>query len=166
MLILLSLRLFFCFVMASTTAIIVCLVLIHAVTVAEKKREYKLGLLIPFKTVIPRFSNDYNKGESFAAAMTIAVERLNAHPTLLPEHNITFVWKDTTCDELVAVRDQLNQINSGVQAFIGPGCNCQTAARNAAAFNMTMLSYVSMQTFCGSCIGLIVGYKLVLCVLF
>ncbi|XP_015762338.1 PREDICTED: speract receptor-like [Acropora digitifera] len=128
--------------MASTKAIIVFLVLINAVTLAEKKREYKLGLLIPFKTVIPRFSNDYNRGESFAAAMTIAVERLNAHPTLLPEHNLTFVWKDTICNELVAVREQLNQINSGVQAFIGPGCNCQTAARNAAAFNMTMLSYM------------------------
>lgn len=152
--------------MASTKAIIVFLVLINAVTLAEKKREYKLGLLIPFKTVIPRFSNDYNRGESFAAAMTIAVERLNAHPTLLPEHNLTFVWNDTICNELVAVREQLNQINSGVQAFIGPGCNCQTAARNAAAFNMTMLSYVSMQTFCGSCVGLIVGYKLVSCVLF
>lgn len=128
--------------MASTKAMIVFLVLINAVTLAEKKREYKLGLLIPFKTVIPRFSNDYNRGESFAAAMTIAVERLNAHPTLLPEHNLTFVWKDTICNELVAVREQLNQINSGVQAFIGPGCNCQTAARNAAAFNMTMLSYM------------------------
>lgn len=161
----LQLRLFFSGVMASTKAISVFLVLINAMTLAEKKREYKLGLLIPFKTVIPRFSNDYNRGESFAAAMTIAVERLNAHPTLLPEHNLTFVWKDTICNELVAVREQLNQINSGVQAFIGPGCNCQTAARNAAAFNMTMLSYVSMQTFCGCCVGLIAGYKLVLCVL-
>ncbi|XP_068761985.1 atrial natriuretic peptide receptor 1-like [Montipora capricornis] len=128
--------------MESTTAIAVFLIVIYGSAVAGKKREYKLGLLIPFKTVLPHFSSDYNRGESFAAAMTIAVERVNADPTLLPDHNLTFVWNDTACNEFVAVREQLRQINSGVQAFIGPGCNCQTAARNAASFNMTILSYM------------------------
>ena len=134
-------------VMASTTVIIVFLIVINSLALAEKKREYKLGLLIPFTTVRPHLANDFNKGESFAAAMTIALEKINADPTLLPDYNLTFVWKNTKCDELIAVREQLNQINSGVRAFIGPGCNCQTAARNAAAFNMTMISYVSIQTF-------------------
>lgn len=130
-------------VMASSTVLIVFIIVINSLVVAEKKREYKLGLLIPYSTVIPHLANDFNKGESFAAAMTIAVERVNADPTLLAEYNLTFVWKNTECNELIAVREQLNQINSGVQAIIGPGCNCQTAARNAAAFNMTMISYVS-----------------------
>ena len=134
-------------VMASTTVIIVFLIVINSLALAEKKREYKLGLLIPYTTVLPHLANDFNKGESFAAAMTIALEKINADPTLLPDYNLTFVWKNTKCDELIAVREQLNQINSGVRAFIGPGCNCQTAARNAAAFNMTMISYVSIQTF-------------------
>ena len=134
-------------VMASTTVIIVFLIMMNSLALAEKKREYKLGLLIPYTTVLPHLENDYNKGESFAAAMTIALEKINADPTLLPDYNLTFVWKNTKCDELIAVREQLNQINTGVRAFIGPGCNCQTAARNAAAFNMTMISYVSIQTF-------------------
>ena len=134
-------------VMASTAVIIVFFIVMNSLAVAEKKREYKLGLLIPYTTVIPHLANDFNKGESFAAATTIALERINADPTLLPDYNLTFVWKNTKCDELIAVREQLNQINSGVRAFIGPGCNCQTAARNAAAFNMTMISYVSIQTF-------------------
>lgn len=129
--------------MASSTVRIVFIIVINSLVVAEKKREYKLGLLIPYSTVIPHLATDFNKGESFAAAMTIAVERVNADPTLLAEYNLTFVWKNTECNELIAVREQLNQINSGVQAIIGPGCNCQTAARNAAAFNMTMISYVS-----------------------
>lgn len=93
------------------------------------------------------FRSDFNKGEKFAAAMTIAVERLNADPTLLADYNVTFVWKDTECNELIAVHEQLNQINSGVQAFIGPGCNCHTAARNAAAFNISMISYVSILSY-------------------
>lgn len=129
--------------MASSAVFIVFTVMINYLALAEK-REYKLGLLIPYSKVIPRFSTDFNRGANFAAAMTIAVERLNADPTLLADYNVTFVWKDTKCDELIAVHEQLNQINSGIQAFIGPGCNCQTAARNAAAFNMTMISYVSI----------------------
>lgn len=131
-------------VMASTVELIVLSIMVTSLAFAAEKREYKLGLLIPYSTVIPHFSNDFNKGESFAAAMTIAVERLNADPTLLADYNVTFVWKNTKCDELIAVHEQLTQINSGVQAFIGPGCNCQTAARNAAAFNMSMISYVSI----------------------
>lgn len=134
----------FTVVMASMRPIIVFIFVVYSFAVAEKKREYKLGLLIPYTTVIPHLENDFNKGESFAAAMTIAVERINEDPTLLADYNLTFVWKNTKCDELIAVREQLNQINSGVQAFIGPGCNCETAARNAAAFNMTMISYVSV----------------------
>lgn len=129
--------------MASTAVVIVFALLINYLALAEK-REYKLGLLIPYSTVVPHFSSEFNKGENFAAAMTIAVERLNADPTLLVDYNVTFVWKDTKCNELIAVREQLNQINSGVQAFIGPGCNCHTAARNAAAFNKSMISFVSM----------------------
>lgn len=130
-------------VMASTAVFIVFSIMINYLAMAEK-REYKLGLLIPYSTVIPHFENDFNKGENFAAAMSIAVERLNADPTILVDYNVTFVWKDTECDELIAVYEQLNQINSGVKAFIGPGCNCQTAARNAAAFNMSIISYVSI----------------------
>ena len=132
-------------VMASTAVFIVFLIMINYLTLAEKK-EYKLGLLMPYSTVIPHFEHDFNKGESFAAAMTIAVERLNADPTILADYNVTFVWKDTKCNELIAVYEQLNQINSGVQAFIGPGCNCQTAARNAAAFNMSIISFVSIMS--------------------
>ena len=129
--------------MASTAVLIVFSLMINYLVVAEK-REYRLGLLIPYSTVIPHQSDDFNRGENYAAAMTIAVERLNADPTLLPDYNVTFVWKDTKCNELTAVHEQFNQINSGVQAFIGPGCYCQTAARNAAAFNMPMISFVSI----------------------
>ena len=108
------------------------------------KREYKLGLLIPYSTVLPHLDNNYNRGMLYASAMTIAVERLNSNPTLLADYNVTFVWKDTKCNELIAVREQFNQINTSVKAFIGPGCYCKTAARNAAAFNMSIISYVSI----------------------
>ena len=151
---------------ATTAAIIVFLIMASSLALAQRKREYKLGLLIPYSTVTPVFANDFNRGEAFAAAMTIAVERLNADPTLLVDYNLTFVWKDTTCNELVAVREQLDQINSGVQAFIGPGCYCQTPARNAAAFNMPMISYVSIHSHVFPFnIGFITLYDFVLCVI-
>ncbi|XP_048576040.1 atrial natriuretic peptide receptor 1-like isoform X3 [Nematostella vectensis] len=105
-------------------------------------KEFKLGLLIPFKRVAALFGDDFNKGEHFAGAITVAVDEINTDPSLLPGHNISFTWKDTECEELITLREQYSLLNSQVSAFIGPGCSCNTAARNAAAFNKPMISYM------------------------
>jgi guanylate cyclase len=111
------------------------------------EKEFKIGLLIPYKTVASHAGNDFNKGENFAAAITIAIEDLNSDPNILPGHNITFTWEDTECNELLTIKQEFKMINSKISGIIGPGCNCKTAARNAAAFHIAMISYVSTVSF-------------------
>jgi len=105
-------------------------------------KEFKIGLLIPYKLVHDGDGN-YFKGENFAAAITIAVQDINDNKNLLPGHNISFTWADTDCNELQTIRDQFKMVNHRVSAIIGPGCYCKTAARNAEAFNLPIISYVS-----------------------
>ncbi|XP_031556269.1 atrial natriuretic peptide receptor 2-like isoform X2 [Actinia tenebrosa] len=109
-------------------------------------KEFKIGLIIPYKTVALHVGNNFMKGENFAAAITIAVEDLNSNPDILPGHNITFTWEDSKCEELLTIRQEFKMINSRVSAIIGPGCNCKVAARNAAAFHIPMISYMCSST--------------------
>lgn len=122
----------------------IVLTIIYGFSAVLAVQEYKLGLLLPYKTVGPHIGINYHKGERFASAMTIAIDKVNANPNLLPDYNLTFTWNDTECNDIIAVRAQFQQKNEGVKAFIGPGCSCNTAARNAAAFDMSIISYVSI----------------------
>lgn len=109
------------------------------------QKEFKIGLLIPYKTVKHASGEgNYIKGENFAAAITIAIRDINSNPNLLPGHNISFTWEDTGCNELKTITYQFKMVNQRVSAIIGPGCFCKTAARNAAAFNLPIISYVSI----------------------
>ncbi|XP_031556270.1 atrial natriuretic peptide receptor 1-like [Actinia tenebrosa] len=105
-------------------------------------KEYKLGLLIPYENVDFIIRNSYFVGQKYAAAITLAVKDVNERKDLLPNDNLTFVWKDTKCNEFTTLRHQINMIHDNLTAFIGPGCHCKMAAKNAAAFNKTMISYM------------------------
>ena len=107
--------------------------------------DFKLGLLIPLKNA--PFTM---KGEYYASAISIAVDDINKQENLFPGNNISFVWNETNCqdegDENKTVRALLHQMyEEKVSAIIGPGCNCNTSARIAAAFNVPMISYVSIR---------------------
>lgn len=105
--------------------------------------DVKIGLLIPFKHA-SKLGNYFHRGEYYASAISIAVDDINRNPNLLPGHNVSFVWNDTQCEDLDTVRALVHQLNSGVNVLIGPACSCNTSARIAAAFNVTMISYVSL----------------------
>ena len=122
----------------------IVLVMSHIFSIAVAVQEHKLGLLIPYTDVAPVGILTYNLGERFASAMTIAIDRINADPNLLPGVNLTFTWNNTDCNEFKVLQSQFQQVNDGVKAFIGPGCFCNTAARNAGAYNKSMISYVSI----------------------
>lgn len=113
--------------------------------------DVKLGLLIPFKRT-NRLGNYYHRGEFYASAMSIAVDAINQRPDLLPDHNVTFIWNDTDCEEFKTLQSIVYQLNEGVEAFIGPGCSCNTSARMAASFNKTMISYVSSPLYYFNCV--------------
>ncbi|EDO33461.1 predicted protein, partial [Nematostella vectensis] len=126
----------------------ICIILavLSACTLAQDHEDsigtdVKLGLLIPFRHV-RELGNSFHAGENYASAMSIAVDAVNKRKDLLPGRNISFIWNDTNCDELNTIRALVYQLNAGVTAFIGPGCTCNTAARSAAAFNKSMISYM------------------------
>ena len=106
---------------------------------------YTMGLLIPMEK-----ASFNKKGKYYAAAITIAVEEINKQRNLLPGSSLSFIWNETSCyDEERTIRAQMYQIyEARISAIIGPACNCVTTARNAAAFNVPMISYVSKSSPC------------------
>lgn len=107
--------------------------------------DYRLGLLIPYTNVKKLIANTYFVGKYYAPAITLAVRDINEQTNLLPNDTISFEWRDTNCDEFTTLRHQLQMLERNITAFIGPGCQCKMAAKNAAAFNKTMISYVSIK---------------------
>ena len=126
-----------CLYVVSLALIVTTSVFLTLVSVTEA--DYTVGLLIPM-------SNVYylRKGLYYASAINIAIEEINRQENLLPGNNISFIWNNTDCDESKTIRALMYQIyEAKVSAIIGPGCTCNTSARNAAAFNVPMISYVS-----------------------
>lgn len=124
-----------------TLSLVTCLLLLQIQPILN--RSFTLGLLIPFSEC-RAVGNSYHCGYWYASAITVALDTINSDPNLLVGHHLNFIWNDTRCKELVAVEQQIYQLNVGVDVFIGPACHCKTAAINAAAFNKTIISYVSL----------------------
>ena len=104
-----------------------------------------LGFLLPYNVSANVSGASALSANEYASALLLAVETVNNDSSLLPAHQITFVWNDTQCDEEISVKAMLYQLEKGVQAFIGPGCTCETQAKLAAAANVPMVSYVSTE---------------------
>lgn len=98
-------------------------------------------------------------GARVSGAITYAVEQINNDASILPNHNLSFEIAETFGQGLESVRLTSELAVSGrVDAFIGPVFNCSDEARIAAAFNLPMISYVSVvliahnsETFICSC---------------
>lgn len=104
-----------------------------------------VGFLLPYNVSTNVFGASVLSANEYASALPLAVETVNNDSSLLPAHQITFVWNDTQCDEEISVKAMLYQLEKGVQVFIGPGCTCETQAKLAAAANVPMVSYVSTE---------------------
>ena len=109
-------------------------------------KDITLGFLVPFN-----LNGSYASGKAqlipgkyFAAAISLAVEAVNNNSNLLPRQRINFIWNDTLCNEERSLRELTEHWHKNVDAFIGPGCSCDAAARLAAAWNLPMVSYVSI----------------------
>ena len=114
--------------------------LVFLILVSVTEADYTVGLLIPMYNAFY-----LQKGLYYASAINIAIDEINRQEKLLPGKNISFIWNNTDCeDESKTIRALMYQIyEAKVSAIIGPGCTCNTSARNAAAFNVPMVSYVS-----------------------
>lgn len=89
-------------------------------------------------------TNGFHFPQYFASAADVAVEDVNNNRRLLPKNKLKYLWRkritDTKCDEMQAIRGQMEQIRMGVHAFIGFVCNFESVTKNAAAINLPMIS--------------------------
>ena len=108
---------------------------------AQSDGNITIGLILPYKVG----STGLLPGKSYAAAMTIAVDRINKDPTLLPGINLSFIWDDSECLEEKSIQAFIRQWEKKVDGFIGFGCKCFTQGRMAAALNLPIISHVSTQ---------------------
>ena len=91
-----------------------------SVAAATTLKQVRLGVPIPWS------GTNWDAGPRFASGITIAVDKINADPTLLPGYNVSFVWGDSKCDEKASIgvmTDMLKNDQFPVNALIGPACS-------------------------------------------
>ena len=77
-----------------------------------------LGALLPL-------SGPWAEGPSVAGALPLAVERVNADPSLLPGLTLEYVVRDSACSVPAALRgfgELTKAIEGRIDAILGPGC--------------------------------------------
>lgn len=92
-------------------------------------------------------------------ALPLAVKDVNRDPNLLPGRRLQFVARDigsyptmshnqtsTAPLAALAIRVMTEMRDNGTVAFIGPDNTCSAEALVAAAWNLPMISYVSIDT--------------------
>ncbi len=84
------------------------------------------------------------QGRIISGAMTLAIQTINRHPTVLKDVELRFIISDTWADTLNGTRALTHQWRQGAVAFFGPDESCEVEARVAASWNLPMLSYVSI----------------------
>ena len=117
---------------------------------------YHLGLFVPISyNTFTDFDNT-KSGQAYAHALTIAIDDVNNDPNILPGHNLTYSWTNSTDKNEVlramyqkyispnAENDNTTRTVPKVDVFIGPAFNCTAPAKVAQAFNIPIISYVSV----------------------
>lgn len=111
------------------------------------KNILKIGLILPYTFYCGDKCNQIapsQDGQSFAAAFKIAVDQINRNNSLLPRHEIVFVYTDSKLRELDAIEAVYSQINRmNVSAIVGLGWFCHTISAIATAVRVPVISYVS-----------------------
>ncbi|GFR15586.1 ANF_receptor domain-containing protein [Trichonephila clavata] len=103
------------------------------------KPNVTLGLLTSFKDIEKLL---------IAGAVPLAVDLVNEDPELLPFHNLRFIAYDAGDAESALPLKKMTQMREeGVVGFIGLDGSCEHEALLAAAWDMTMVSYVSISDF-------------------
>lgn len=83
-------------------------------------------------------------GQLISGAITYAVEQINENTDILPNTTLKFVIADTHGEENESLYQTAEMIFKKIHAIIGPQESCVHEARLAAAYNVPMISYVSI----------------------
>ena len=91
--------------------------LIVTIAGAEESASVLLGALLPL-------SGPWAGGPSIAGALPLAVERVNADPSLLPGFKLEYVVQDSACSVRAALHGfgELIATEGRIDAILGPGC--------------------------------------------
>lgn len=90
---------------------------------------------------------DYQRpGITISGAISLAVEQVNAGKLGALGHSLEFVVAETYGDEVASIRQTAALWTQQVAAYIGPQETCVHEGRMAAAFNLPMISYVSVKS--------------------
>ncbi len=106
-------------------------------------RNITLGILLPFKTDGDFLSDNRQQARYYAGMIPYAINTINNDPNLLPNHTLSFIWKDTECRTDKALRGMVQQWSENVDGFIGLGCFCEESARLASSLGLPVISNVS-----------------------
>ena len=87
-----------------------------------------LGVLLPL-------SGAWSSGTTIAGALPLAVDEVNADPTLLPGKTLDYIYRDSGCSVEAALQgfgtltNKMNKMKP-IDAVIGPGCSvgCEVQA--------------------------------------
>lgn len=83
-------------------------------------------------------------GERVSGAMPLALDTINNDSSILQNYTLTYLFADNEDSALRSVEAVTELWAQGAIAFFGPEDFCKTEARVAAAWNLPMLSHVSM----------------------
>ena len=151
-----------CMYQTSVTTMTLVLVLVTFVNITEATTYKKLRLYTPnitdgkerirlgYMTGSENQEGDmfYQKpGQVISGAITYAVDQINANPDLLPNHTLEFLIAETMGQETESIKLASVLPSYNISAYIGPQESCVHEGRIAAAFNLPMVSYVSIVSF-------------------
>ena len=83
-------------------------------------------------------------GQAISGALTLALGEINSDTSILPNHTLEFLIAETYGIELESIKQTVDLINQNISVYIGPQETCIHEAKVAAAFNIPMISYVSI----------------------
>ena len=80
-------------------------------------------------------------------AVSYAVERVNNDTSILPNTTLSFTTDMLTNEQYDSLKVMTRLRDENISAFIGPDESCRDEAMIASAWNLPMVSYVSLLSF-------------------
>ncbi len=138
-------------VIVYTGLLVYCAILVSSQNLVDDAAE-DLGSGEPQKkeTLLVGFIGTFEEGfertaRSTGGALTIAKHEINNRTDLLNDFYFDYLFVDTNATELGSIKALTQLWRNDVVAFFGFDISCETEAHVAAAWNLPIISYVSLQ---------------------
>ena len=103
-----------------------------------------LGILLPFDNLGNFEAHNLKLAKYYAGIIPYTIDLINKNKSILPNHNLTYIWRDTSCTIDNGLQGIAEQWKKGVDVLIGLGCNCEEPVRLASALGLPVISNVSI----------------------